>query len=560
MRQSTIGSLVTSAFILLGAGTAAWAGVPNGVPQKLTPHAAKRPAPASLLAPVHEHAQAAQGLARSYAGTPIDVAEYHYDRGRTGWNPTETDLTPATVRSSSFGLLATLPVDGNVFAQPLLVSNYTLPDGTTHDILVIATGQNTIYAFDAHSYAQLWKVSLGPQQSTGDVGCDDVLDGYGISATPVIVRSGSSATLYVVDAIEPSRYEFHTRLHALDLGTGLDTRPPVEINPSAKLPDKSTLRFDPQNQWVRAGIAYDGNGSLYLGVASHCDNNAYGISGWLLKYGTDLVSKGALPTIKRPHGYELATIWMTGFAPAIDPLGNVFVVTGNGDFTRGAMDWGQSVLKITPKLAVASWFTPGDYSALNDGDVDFGSGGVMLLPHVAGQKGPDTAVAIGKAGVLYMLKQRSLGGNTPGDVYALQKTNVGGGVWGGPAYYNGPSGPIVFEQGDGGLLNAFSVSPDKPAFVRTATGTSGAGYGGSLPIVSSNGAAPGTGVVWVVRRSDPIEIEAYNAETLGAPIYKANIGRWSGPSHGNSFLTAMQANGRVYVAAYKTVKVFGLTN
>lgn len=135
---------------------------------------------------------------------------------------------------------------------------------------------------------------------------------------------------------------------------------------------------------------------------------------------------------------------------------------------------------------------------------------------------------------------------------------VGGGVWGGPAYYNGPNGPTVFEQGDSGVLNAFSVSPDKPAFVAKASGTTAARFGGSMPIVSSIGAMPGTGIVWVVRRSSPLELEAYNAETLGAPTYTFNAGTWSNPK-GNSFLTPLVANGRVYVAASGTVQVFGLT-
>src|SRR5277367_6314479 len=159
---------------------------------------------------------AAAGLAKPYGGTPIDVTTYHYDQSRTGWNQSETDLTPATVASAKFGLLATLNVDGNVFAQPLLVSNLMLPDGTTHDVLVIATGHNSVYAFDAQSYAQLWHVTLGPSQASGDVGCGDVKPEYGISSTPVIVRKGNHAVLYVVAATEPKSLVFETWLHALD--------------------------------------------------------------------------------------------------------------------------------------------------------------------------------------------------------------------------------------------------------------------------------------------------------------------------------------------------------
>ncbi len=69
---------------------------------------------------------------------------------------------------------------------------------------------------------------------------------------------------------------------------------------------------------------------------------------------------------------------------------------------------------------------------------------------------------------------------------------------------------------------------------------------------------PGTGVVWLVRRSVPMELEAYDADTLGAPLFTARAGVWSNTQNQNSFVTPMQANGRVYAPAYKTVKVFGL--
>jgi outer membrane protein assembly factor BamB len=122
-------------------------------------------------------------------------------------------------------------------------------------VLVIATGHDTVYAYDAQTYAILWKVSLGTPQSTADVGCTDVKPEYGISSTPVIIRNGKAATLYVVAATENKRFQFVSQLHALNLATGADTLPPATIAPSATLSDGSTVSFDPQNQWSRAGLA-----------------------------------------------------------------------------------------------------------------------------------------------------------------------------------------------------------------------------------------------------------------------------------------------------------------
>ncbi len=535
-------------------------GRPNGKPQTLAPHRPAHAAPRSFLAP----AQLLPDVAKTYGGTPVDVTTYHYDNNRTGWNPSETDLTPATVASAKFGLLRSLAVDGNVFAQPLLITAFPMPDGKIHDVLIITTGHNSVYAYDAKTYALLWHVNLGAAQNSNDVGCGDVVPEYGISSTPVIVRtSASAATLYVVSATEPAPFEFHSFVHALSLTAGADVKPPVEIAPSAVLADGSTLTFDPQNQWSRAGLAYN-NGSLYVGIGSHCDNNAYGISGWLLRYSTTLKYLHGFHTIETPHGYELASIWMTGFAPAIGPTGDVFVVTGNGDYTgAGAKDYGESVLRLSSLPSVKDRFEPAAYGALNNNDTDFGSGGVMLLPPVPGQIAPPMAVAIGKDAVLYLLDQNNLGLVKTHDAGALQSIRLGCsgcGVWGGPAYYDGPGGPTVFVQINGDVLRSFQVATGAtPALTAGVSGTTGAGYGGSLPIISSNGAAAHTGVLWLIRRSDPIEIEAYDASGLGAPIFAADIGTWSNEGNGNPFLTPMEANGRVYAPGYRTVKVFGLS-
>jgi hypothetical protein len=543
---------------LLAAGTAIGGAAP--LPMHRAPHA---PLP-SALPPPHFVGAPATRLKRAYGGKPIDVTTYHYDLNRTGWNQTETDLTPASVASAGFGQIATLNVDGNVFAQPLLVSGFTMPDHTKHDVLIIATGHDTVYAFDAQTYALLWQVSLGTSQSSNDVGCGDVVPEYGISSTPVIVRSApNSANIYVVAATEPKPGQFVSELHALDLATGADAVPPAVIAPSATLSNGGVVSFDPKNQWNRASLAYNpARHALYVGIGSHCDNNSFSITGWLLRYSPKLVLQHAFHTIETPNGQELASIWMTGFAPAIDSSGNVFVVTGNGGYTRGAKDWGESVLKLNPELTgVASTFTAADYGNLNDNDTDFGSGGVMLLPPVSGQTAPPLAVAMGKASILYLLDQDKLGGRHKDDSGALQSQyDHGLGLWGGPAFYNGPSGPTVITQSGNDVLRSWSVATGStPALTLGATGTSRGGYGGSLPIVSSNGANAGTGVIWLINRAnEPFAIEAYDAVNLGAPIFSAQIGTWSNVGQGNPFLTPMEANGRVYAPGYKVVQVYGL--
>ncbi|HEY1961441.1 MAG TPA: hypothetical protein VGG69_03395 [Rhizomicrobium sp.] len=535
----------------------------NGEPQRLERH--KRPPKQHAMVPALParglHPKAALGLARVYSGAPTDVLRYHNDNYPTGWNRSETDLTPSSVASASFGQLTTLNVDGNVIAQPLMVSNFQMPDGHTHNVLIVATGHDTVYAYDAQNYAVLWQRTLGHAQSSGDIGCSDVVPEYGISSTPVIVRNGQSATIYLVAATEPAQYSFHTKIHALDLATGKDIVKPVEIAPAANLIGDGKVHFDPQNQWSRASLAYT-NGSIYVGIGSHCDYNAGSISGWMMRYDTNLNLTGKFNTIEAPAGYELSSIWMAGYSPAIDPNGNVFAVTGNGNYSlkRGSRGYGESVLSLSSDLkTVMGSFTPSNFQQLNDGDVDFGSGGVMLLPQEAGQTAPPLAVAMGKANTLYLLNANNLGGLEGKTTRPLQKFNPpGGGCWCGPAYFPGPNGGIVYYESGWDVLRAFKVDAGAtPRLKEIASGTSGTGYGGAFPVVSSNGTRAHSALVWVIRRGNTEAIEAYNALTLGDPLFQANAGTWS--QGDAAFLTPLVANGRVYVGAYQTVTVFGLT-
>jgi len=539
--------------------------VPQSVPgTRLRNHPRIAPKPSRLPAP-RLIGEAGTRLMRQYSGMPIDVTTFHYDQKRTGWNQNETDLTPATVASSSFGLITTLTVDGNVFAQPLLVSGFVMPDSSIHDVLIIATGHNSVYAFDAQTFATLWQVNLGPSESSADVGCNDIEPEFGISGTPVIVRTAANAaTIYVEAATEPSKGQFAQTLHALNLATGADTIAPAIIAPTATLSNGSTVAFDNLDQWSRVGLAYN-QGNIYVAISSHCDHNEDGSTGWLLDYNANLQLQSAFHTIDTAPGsgdVELASIWMSGFAPAIDDSGNIYVITGNGAFSPSQKNWGMSVLKLPPALTgVTTYFTPATYASLNAIDGDFGSGGVMLLPAVAGQTAPPLATALGKSGQFYLLNRNSLGGMQTNDAGALQVQPLKSGLWGGPAFYDGPSGPTVLMETSTEPLRAWALAANSsPTLTITASGTSVGGSGGSMPIVSSNGALPNTGVVWLINRADsPFSIEAYDAVKLGAPIFTAQIGTWSIPGATNEFLTPMVANGRVYAPGYLLVRVYGLT-
>jgi len=533
----------------------------NGVKQTKTSHVGAYKVSGPALPDVGLHPHAAKGLKRRYSGTPIDMLKYHNDSYPTGWNQSETDLAPATVGSASFGQITTLKVDGNVFAQPLMVSNFEMPDHSVHNLLIVATGHNTVIAYDAQDYSVLWKRSLGKPQATNDVGCGDIQPEYGISSTPVIVRSAAdAATMYVVSATEPAPFSFHTKLHAIDLRDGHDLIKAVEISPRGRLLTGGKIHFDPQNQWNRASLAYQ-DGSIYIGVGSHCDNNAGQISGWMLHYDTNLNLLDKFNTIKASAGYELSSIWMAGFAPAISPDGKVYAITGNGYYNpaHGEKGYGESVLGFKPNLDIDSTFTPAEWQQLNNGDADFGSGGAMLIPSVDGQQAPPMILASGKSGTVYVLNADKLGGLERAGHTPLQKIGQGG-CWCAASYYRRPDGTgMVFYQGSSDNLHGYQVNAGAaPSLANTINGNAGGGFGGSFPVISSNGQTAHTGVVWLIRRNTTEQLEAYDAETLGTPLFRQNAGTWSNGSR--AYLSPLVANGRVYVPAYKTVTVFGLTD
>jgi hypothetical protein len=131
----------------------------------------------------------------------------HNGNGRTGQNLGETTLTPSNVNTSSFGKLFSVPVDGQIYAQPLYVPNVSIT-GATHNVVCVATEDDSIYAFNADvSSAPLWYVSLidtahgaTPGETTGNTEsdlsstCTDTIPQAGITSTPVI--DPSTGTMY----------------------------------------------------------------------------------------------------------------------------------------------------------------------------------------------------------------------------------------------------------------------------------------------------------------------------------------------------------------------------
>jgi outer membrane protein assembly factor BamB len=166
------------------------------------------------------------------ASAQQQVLTYHNNNGRTGLNSAETTLTLSNVNSGMFGRLFTLSVDGLVDAEPLYLSAVTVQGGT-HNVLIVATEHDSVYAFDADSGTQLWKISTlkSGERTSDDRGCSQVEPEIGITSTPAISRpAGSNGIIYVVAMSKDSSGNYHQRLHALDATTGNElNNGPVDI-------------------------------------------------------------------------------------------------------------------------------------------------------------------------------------------------------------------------------------------------------------------------------------------------------------------------------------------
>ena len=108
-----------------------------------------------------------------------------------GEHPIETVLTPDNVNPTRFGRLYSFPVNGYVYAQPLYLPQVAIPGNGIHNVVIVATQHDSVYAFDADSPtpAPLWRVNfLDPDSgittlSPDDVNASDILPEIGIAGT-----------------------------------------------------------------------------------------------------------------------------------------------------------------------------------------------------------------------------------------------------------------------------------------------------------------------------------------------------------------------------------------
>jgi hypothetical protein len=541
---------------------------------------------------------------------PPPVTTWHNDNARTGLGSRETTLRPDNVNGTTFGKLFSNSVDGNIYGQPLFVPNVTIPGRGIHNVVVVATENNSIYAFDAESNGAngglLWgPVSLGNPVPTAEICGDNIHPSFGVTGTPVIdVVTG---TIYVVSmekVVGPGRYV--SRLHALSVSSGTEKLggPTVIQGSVAGNGDGAIagrVAFYPGQQLQRPALLLAG-GSVYIAFGSNCD--LHGAHGWLFGYhaaniasqtaiynttpnatssqntpatpGSSVLINPACPGINNPGwgGWLPAggAIWMAGAGPAADGTG-IFAATGNGHFDAnapGGRDFGDSIVKLTqsgasPTLTVADFFAPHDQLALECNDDDLGAGGSLLLPGTS----PALLVQTSKQGTIYLVNRAtgSMGKYNAAcgpvsascdHVVQVLPSAIGAEVSSSPAYFNG----AVYFQGSNDPLKEYRLANGHFTPATPVAQSTGIFNQAATPSISynSNAMTPAaTGIVWSIDHpsSGQAVLHAYTADNLRELYNTASQGVRDTIGATPNFTVPTVAAGKVFVATSNQLIVYG---
>lgn len=518
----------------------------------------------------------------------ISILTQHGDNRRTGWNNRETILTTSNLNQASFGKAYSMPVDDQIYAQPLVVSNLNI-SGAIHNAVFVATVNNTIYAFDADKPGTFWfKNYTGSglrvpnhKDMTGACGgnYNDFSGNIGIVGTPVI--DSVSSTMYFVSRSTDTPVgslgtgSFFEYLHAIDITTG-NERPnsPVLINATISgTGDGSVngvLAFNPQHENQRVGLLLV-NGIVYITFAGHCDWSPY--HGWILGY--DKVSLQQTIVFNTTPDGSAGGIWMSGGGPSADENGNIYAAVGNGTISTTSSNprnYGESAIKLYPSgntLAVSSFYTPKNFADLNNADLDFGVTQVLLIP--------STPVAItgSKDGNIYVMNSNNLGGYNATANNVLQTINLGSGktLRSSFSYFKGTTKEWLYTWSENAALKAFPFLRNSSTFdqanvvIGTAQGPTGSN--GTLLSVSSNGSKDGTGILWAAHAFTgdanqsvrPGILRAFDANDVTKELWNSN--QKAGDNIGNyaKFVCPTIANGKVYIATFSNqLLVYGKTD
>jgi hypothetical protein len=517
------------------------------------------------------------------ATAQVSVLTQHNDNTRAGYNTRETKLTTSNVNARQFGKAFSLTVDDQIYAQPLVVAN-VLMNKSLRNVVYIATVNNSVYAYDGDNGTLYWQKNFTvagqrPPKNTDMTGAcggsyRDFIGNIGIVGTPVI--DSALQTIYFVARSTSNGTSFVHYLHAVSIIDGSErTGSPVQITASAAGNGpgnvNNVVSFDPQKNNQRPALTLS-KGIVYIGFSSHCDWQDY--HGWLLGYDESTLQQKVVFNASA-NGRE-AGIWESGGGAAVDNLGNLYIVTGNGTVgyngdPTNPINRGESALKLTPSgstLTIASYFTPFNYNDLEASDLDYGSMGSFLIPN------SNYYFTGCKDGNLYLLNKDAMGSYSAAANGVQQNINLSAGktLRSQPSYFKGTSTEFVYVWSENDALRAYPFNRTNNLLdvnnqvVSAIAGPTGAN--GAVLSVSSNGGKNGTGILWASYAATgdanqsirPGILRAFDANNITTELWD-NSQNATRDNAGNyaKFSAPTIANGHVYLPTFSNqVVVYGV--
>jgi outer membrane protein assembly factor BamB len=494
------------------------------------------------------------------------------DALRTGWDPNEPGLTPAIVKGGTFKQLFKVAVNGQVYAQPVVVN------GT----VIVATENDWVYALDVKTGANVWgPVQLGQpyvvanSPSSAVRKCPNLLPNIGVTGTPAYDPVTGDVYMFAATMTGTTP---HMTLFGLNPATGhIDMQQPISGDPTNAAPGSET--FSATMQMERPGVLIQ-DGAAYGAFASFCDQKPY--VGYVARVS---LPGGSVSLWSDESGAitNQAGIWQSGGGIMSDGSGSLFVASGNGVSPAagpGKTPPGQlaeSVIHLsvdsgTGVMTPQDFFSPANAPSLDAADTDYGSGGPVGLPFGTSVY-PHMLAQAGKDGRIFVLNRDNLGGRQQGanktdNVIAVTKQFRG--EWDHPAVFadtptlttanQNTSRDYLYYQGQFDPLRVFrfKVSPTgKPLLYDVANTALSFGYTSGAPVVTSSGTNATTAVLWevYVQKTTGLggTLEAYNVSSTAvakctstspcklSPIWHAPIGTAA------KFSIPATSGGRVYV-------------
>jgi len=500
----------------------------------------------ALVAAVVAIAMLFQSTPASAASEPITGAA---DSLRTSWYPEEAQLTPQLLEEKGgFGRNFDTPLQGQVYAQPLVSGN----------TLFAATEDDWIYGIDPQSGAIQWERNVGTPWNSADIaGCTDLEPHVGITGTPVIDPETNVAYFFAKTYASGNSGPAAWNMHAVNLSDGKE-EPGFPVPISGEAQNLPGVRFNPTQQLQRPALLLM-NGVIYAAFGSHCDTQPY--EGWIFGVSTSRQIKTIWAT-----STSGSAIWQAGGGLVSDGEGQILFATGNGPPPAAGPgdkppegELGESVVRVGVQpngtLKATDFFSPFQNIEFSESDLDLGSGAPLALPSpYFGTKAiPHLMVEVGKPGIIYLLNRDNLGGmgqGPGGKDGVVQEIPETGGVWGSLAAWPGDGG-YIYIPGAGALeALKYGLESGTPHLSQPVYPENGyLGFGSGSPIVTSNGTAEGSGIVWISECSNPPECEGSTLNAYSAVPVEGHMKLlWSGEiGVSTKFARPDASNGRIYV-------------